>query len=151
MISSVTSCGRRCHIMSLVLAGVAGALFGVGLLVAGMTQPARVIAFLDITGAWDPALAFVMGGALTTYAVATRIVRRRRADPWFDVTWHVPTRRDLDARLLAGAAVFGVGWGIGGLCPGPALVALGSGAMPILAFVAAMLVGMVVQRRLASR
>jgi uncharacterized membrane protein YedE/YeeE len=147
----LAECGTRCRVMSLVFAAAAGALFGAGLLLAGMTQPARVIGFLDITRAWDPTLAFVMGGAVTAYAVASRLVRWRRAEPWFDIAFHLPTRRDLDVRLLAGAAIFGVGWGLGGLCPGPALVAAGSGAAPMLGFVGAMLLGMFVHRRLASR
>ena len=150
MSAGLASCGLRCRVMSLLLPAVAGALFGVGLLVAGMTQPARVIGFLDVTRAWDPTLAFVMGGAVIAYAVAIRVVRRRRSEPWFDIAFHVPTRRDLDARLLVGAAIFGVGWGLGGLCPGPALVAAGSASAHMLGFLAAMLLGMFEYRRLAS-
>jgi uncharacterized protein len=133
---------------SLALAGIAGALFGAGLLVSGMTHPARVIAFLDVTGPWDPSLAFVMGGALAVYAVAFRRIRARRAAPWCDLAFHVPERRDLDAPLLAGAAVFGIGWGLGGWCPGPAVVAAGSGSASALAFFAAMLAGMHAYHRL---
>ncbi|MBE7454002.1 MAG: YeeE/YedE family protein [Kofleriaceae bacterium] len=135
--------------MSLVMAGVVGALFGAGLLVSGMTQPAKVIGFLDVAGGWDPSLAFVMGGAVVVYGLAWRLVRARRREPWFDAAFHLPTRRDLDARLLGGAAIFGVGWGLGGLCPGPGLVAAGGGATTGLAFVAAMLVGLLAQRRFA--
>ena len=150
MSAGVASCGRRCRMMALVLAGLAGVLFGAGLLLSGMTRPERVIGFLDVTGAWNPALAFVMGGALAVYAVATRVVRRRRTDPWFDVAFHLPTRRDLDARLLLGAAIFGVGWGLGGLCPGPGLVAAGSGTVEAIVFVIAMTAGIAIQRRLVQ-
>jgi uncharacterized membrane protein YedE/YeeE len=150
VITAVASCGVRCRVMSLVLAGLAGALFGAGLLLSGMTRPERVIGFLDVTGAWNPSLAFVMGGALAVYAVATRLVRRRRGEPWFDATFHLPTRRDVDARLLVGAAIFGVGWGIGGVCPGPGLVALGAGSADAIAFVVAMVAGLALQRRLVQ-
>ena len=150
MSSTVTSCGARCRVVSLVLAASIGALFGAGLLLSGMTRPERVIAFLDVTGGWNPSLAFVMGGALVVYAVASRLVRRRRTGPWFDVQFHLPTRRDLDARLLIGSAIFGIGWGLGGICPGPGLVAASSGAVGALVFVAAMTVGMLLQRRLAQ-
>jgi uncharacterized membrane protein YedE/YeeE len=136
--------------VSLALAGVAGALFGAGLLVSGMTLPARVIDFLDVTGAWDPSLAFVMGGAALVYAIAFRSIRAGRAEPWFDTAFHLPTRRDLDLRLIAGAALFGIGWGLGGLCPGPAIVTAASGSQTGLAFAAAMLVGMYAQHRAAS-
>lgn len=146
---SAEACGWRCRAMALVLPWLAGALFGAGLLVAGMTDPARVIAFLDVAGPWDPSLAFVMGGAVAVYAVAARWVLRRR-DPWFDVRFHVPTRRDLDRRLVGGAAVFGIGWGLVGLCPGPAIVATASGEPAVLAFVAAMLAGMAAARALRT-
>lgn len=133
--------------MSILLAAVTGALFGVGLLVSGMTQPARVIGFLDVTRDWDPSLAFVMGGAVVVYAIAYRVISVRRADPWFDVKFHLPTHRDLDLPLVGGAALFGVGWGLGGLCPGPGLVAAAAGSGSAIAFVVAMLVGMVLASR----
>jgi len=132
--------------MSIVLAAASGALFGVGLLISGMTQPAKVIGFLDVTGAWDPSLALVIGGAVAVYAVLLRLTKRR-SDPWFDVKFHLPTRNDVDFPLIAGAALFGIGWGLGGLCPGPGLVAAASGSLPALAFVASMIVGMLVQHR----
>jgi len=144
--AGVASCGWRCRAMSIALPALAGAVFGGGLMLAGMTRPERVIGFLDVTRAWNPSLAFVMGGALAVYAVLLRIILRRRRDPWFDVAFHLPTRRDLDARLLVGAAIFGVGWGLGGLCPGPAIVAAGSGRTDVLVFVAAMVAGMLAQR-----
>ncbi|MBA3396757.1 MAG: YeeE/YedE family protein [Deltaproteobacteria bacterium] len=140
--------------MSLVLAAISGALFGAGLLISGMTQPARVIGFLDITGRWDPSLAFVMSGAIGVYAFAYRAVLARRVDPWFDNAFDVPKRRDVDRRLLVGAAIFGVGWGLVGLCPGPAIVSSPSSTSALL-FVAMMLIGMFVVRiasmRLRSR
>jgi uncharacterized membrane protein YedE/YeeE len=108
------------------LATVAGLVFGVGLAVSGMTDPARVIGFLDPLRAWDPSLAFVVGGAIAAYAIAYRVILRR-SDPWFDLRFHVPTRRDIDVQLVLGAALFGIGWGLGGLCPGPGIVAAASG------------------------
>lgn len=133
--------------MSLLLAGVAGLVFGAGLLVSGMTQPAKVIGFLDVTRHWDPSLMFVMGGGVGVYMMAFHAIRRWRNDPWFDVKFHLPTRRDLDAPLLIGAALFGIGWGLGGLCPGPGIVAAASGSTTGIAFVTAMLAGMHLQHR----
>lgn len=141
------TCGRKCRVMSLVLAGVAGVVFGGGLLLSGMTQPAKVVGFLDLGGSWDPSLAFVMAGAATIYALAFRRIRACRREPWLDVAFHVPTRRDLDAPLVVGAALFGVGWGLGGLCPGPGIVAAASGSSSAIAFVIAMVAGMYVQHR----
>lgn len=132
--------------LSLLLAGVAGALFGAGLLVSGMTQPARVLGFLDVLGGWDPTLAFVMGGAVLVYALAYRLALRRGV-PWLEPRLQLPTRRDIDPPLVLGAALFGVGWGLAGLCPGPALVSAASGSLPALAFVGAMLAGMHLQHR----
>src|SRR6185295_7370618 len=101
----------------------------VGLAVSGMTRPSKVVGFLDVFGAWDASLAFVMVGAIGVHAVLQRVIARR-GSPLFEDRFHLPTRRDVDARLLAGAAVFGVGWGLGGFCPGPGLVAAASGAVP---------------------
>jgi uncharacterized membrane protein YedE/YeeE len=137
----------RRRALALLLAGLSGALFGAGLLVSGMTQPARVIAFLGGAGRWDPSLAFVMGSAVVVYALALRWIRRRRPLPWFGAALHLPTRRDLDLPLIVGAALFGIGWGLGGLCPGPAIVSAAAGDLPALAFVAAMVAGMSVQHR----
>lgn len=140
-------CRARGRSASLLFAGLAGALFGAGLLVSGMTQPARVIGFLDVTGPWDPSLAFVMGGAVLVYAIALRRIRRRWRAPWFDVEFHLPARRDLDPPLILGAALFGTGWGLGGLCPGPGIVSAAAGSLTGLAFVAAMIAGMAAQHR----
>lgn len=144
---AVTGGGGVRRAASLTLAAVAGALFAVGLLVSGMTQPAKVVAFLDVAGAWDPSLAFVMGGAMVVYALAAWRIRGRGA-PWFDRGFHLPTRRDVDRPLVLGSAIFGIGWGLGGLCPGPALVSAAAGSGAAAAFVAAMLAGMAAQHRL---
>lgn len=148
---NAASCGSRCRAMSLAIAGLTGALFGAGLLVSGMTQPAKIVGFLDPIGGWDPSLAFVMGGAVVVYAVAWRWIHRHRRDPWFDVRFHLPTRRDIDRQLVAGAAIFGVGWGLGGFCPGPGIVAAASGNAAGIAFVVAMLAGMLFQHGSARR
>lgn len=115
-----------------------GLVFAIGLVVAGMTMPSKVRGFLDFTGAWDPTLVFVMGGAIGVHALAYRMVRGRAA-PLLGDRFHLPTREDLDARLMLGAAVFGIGWGLGGYCPGPALTSIVSGSSTVLVFVAAML------------
>lgn len=128
------------------LAAISGAIFALGLVVSGMVDPGRVTAFLDVTGHWDPTLAFVMAGAIAVHAPLARMVRRRSA-PIFDTKFHQPERTKIEPRLVAGAALFGVGWGLSGYCPGPALVSLGSGATPILVFVGAMIGGVVIARR----
>jgi len=134
--------------MSFGIAALAGALFAVGLAISGMTSPAKITAFLDIGGAWDPALAFVMVGAIAVYASLQRIIRRRVAPVLAD-RFHVPVARRIDARLVAGAALFGVGWGVSGYCPGPALVSLGGGTASALIFVVAMIGGVAFARRFA--
>jgi hypothetical protein len=126
----------------------AGALFAVGLAVAGMTVPSKVTGFLDFAGHWDPSLMFVMGGAVMVHFVLFRLILRR-SSPIFDTKFHLPTRRDIDVRLVLGAAIFGVGWGLGGYCPGPGLVSLTSGVGPIV-FIATMAAGMWLQRSLDS-
>ncbi len=119
-----------------------GALFGGGLLLSGMTQPDKVLGFLTpFSGAWDPSLALVMVGAIGIHAVLLRVILKRGA-PLKDSKFHLPTRTDLDARLVAGAALFGVGWGVGGVCPGPGLVGAPSLTLPLLLFVGGMLLGM---------
>ena len=124
---------------------LSGILFGAGLALGGMTDPARVRGFLDLFGAWDPTLAFVMGGAVIVMAVAWRVVARM-PQPWLAEAFHLPTRADLTPRLSGGAALFGVGWGIAGLCPGPGIAALVIEPMSAAVFVAAMLVGMAAVR-----
>ena len=129
---------------------VAGLLFGTGLILSGMTNPAKVQNFLDVAGAWDPSLALVMGGAVAVATVGFGLLRRAADAPLFAARFGWPTRTDLDAPLVAGAAIFGIGWGLGGLCPGPALAALPTGRAGVLAFVAAMLAGFVAARWLGA-
>ena len=124
-----------------VAAFAAGLIFAVGLALGGMTDPRKVMSFLDITGGWDPSLAFVMGGAILVYAPGYRLVTRRER-PWLDTRFHLPTRHDIDTRLVLGGVLFGAGWGLGGFCPGPALVSLMSFGPGALVFGGAMLVGM---------
>ena len=126
-----------------------GLLFGGGLVVAGMADPAKVLNFLDVaaipSGGWDPSLAFVMvGGVVVTFIGYSLVLKRPH--PLFDTTFHMPTLKDIDARVVAGPAIFGIGWGLAGFCPGPALTALGTGSTQALLFVAAMLSGMVAAR-----
>jgi uncharacterized membrane protein YedE/YeeE len=121
---------------------LAGLLFALGLALSGMTQPARVLGFLDVTGAWDPSLAFVMLGALAVYAPAQRLITRRRARPLQAAAFELPATSPIDAALIAGAAVFGVGWGLAGFCPGPALVASAAGAREAAWTSLGMLLGM---------
>ena len=132
------------------VAGLAGALFGVGLAVSGMTRPEKVANFLDLAGSWDASLMFVMVGAIGVHLVASRVLRRRPA-PAFEERWHLPTRKDLDAKLVVGAALFGVGWGLGGYCPGPGLVSAGAGSLAALVFVGGMTLGILVEHALARR
>jgi len=133
-----------------LVAFLSGVIFALGLGLGGMTQPHKVIAFLDLAGRWDPSLAFVMAGAIAVYLPAYRLMKRR-GRPLLAPTLELPTRTELDAPLLAGAALFGIGWGLSGFCPGPALVSLTTLAVPALVFGAAMLAGMglhtLVQRR----
>jgi uncharacterized membrane protein YedE/YeeE len=127
--------------MQALIALVAGLVFGSGLIVSGMANPAKVLGFLDITGRWDPSLALVMAGAIAVGAAGFAFAGRR-TQTILRTPMHLPTRRDIDRRLVAGSLLFGVGWGLAGFCPGPALVAVGAGSLKALAFVGAMLVGM---------
>jgi uncharacterized protein len=120
-----------------------GLLFGLGLLLAGMTDPAKVLAFLDLAGAWDPSLALVMGGGIAMGLGAFGLAKRRQRT-LLGGPLRLPTATEIDRRLLAGSALFGVGWGLAGFCPGPALVSLGLGDARVAVFVAAMLAGMAV-------
>lgn len=149
--SAGVTCEGRCARVAVASALLIGALFGAGLLVSGMTDPHKVVAFLDVTGGWDPSLGFVMAGAIAVYAPLLRLIRGRRKAPWADATFHLPTRRDIDLGLVMGAAIFGVGWGLGGLCPGPGVVAAAAGSQTGLLFVGAMLVGMLAQHGWARR
>jgi uncharacterized membrane protein YedE/YeeE len=120
---------------------LAGLVFGLGLIVSGMADPAKVLGFLDLGGAWDPSLAFVMAGAIAVGALAFAVARKRTVS-FLGAKMKLPTSRDIDGRLVIGSVVFGIGWGVAGFCPGPGLVALGMGEVKALVFVTAMLVGM---------
>lgn len=126
--------------MNLLIALLTGVLFGLGLTVSGMIDPAKVLNFLDLAGHWDPTLAFVMGGAVLVSLPAYQLARRR-ARPLLAPTFKLPANTPVDRRLLVGAAIFGIGWGIGGFCPGPAVAALASLQWPVLGFVLAMIAG----------
>jgi uncharacterized protein len=139
----------------------AGLLFALGLVVSGMTQPAKVIGFLNIgglaqgvswtaqAGLWDPSLAFVMGGALMVTLIAFAFTPRTGNKPWAAEAFALPTRQDIDTKLIAGGVLFGIGWALAGYCPGPALTSVLTGGIDAIAFVVAMLVGMVAAKKLA--
>lgn len=139
--------------LAYITAAVSGFLFAVGLVLAGMTQPAKVIAFLDFFGHWDPSLAFVMGGAIAVYMPLYRLALRQA--PLAGETYSFSTMEKIDSRLLGGAALFGIGWGLAGYCPGPGVASIGAGATSALVFVAAMVGGMaafaMVDRALGAR
>jgi uncharacterized protein len=135
---------------SLITALAAGLLFALGLVLSGMTQPAKVIGFLNIwgmfdgsfPGKWDPSLAFVMGGALLVTLVAFAVTPRTGKKPWFADKFELPTRKDLDIKLIGGAALFGIGWALAGYCPGPALASVLAGGTDIFIFVSCLIGGM---------
>ncbi len=133
---------------------LSGLLSGIGLAMSGLLDPARVRGFLDVTGAWDSTLAFVLAGAVTASSLGTALARSLRR-PLLADTFDWPTRTRIDRPLVLGAVLFGIGWGLSGFCPGPAVAALSTGLMPVIVFVAAMLVGMALhgalRRRLSSR
>jgi uncharacterized membrane protein YedE/YeeE len=132
---------NRRSALEVATAGLAGLVFGLGLVVSGMSNPAKVLAFLDLAGPWDPSLALVMAGAIAVGAVGFALARRR-ATSVLGQPMDLPSSRAIDARLAIGATAFGVGWGLVGLCPGPALTALSTGSIEAIVFVAAMLAGM---------
>lgn len=136
----------------LVVSLVAGLMFGFGLALSGMMDPDKVLGFLDVAGAWDPSLAFVLAGAVAVSGIGT-VLRMRMRGPVLAPRFEIPTQRSLDGKLIGGAALFGIGWGLAGLCPGPALASLVLGLPAIGVFVSAMVVGMALHRvtpRLAS-
>jgi uncharacterized protein len=140
--------------MSMLVQFLIGLLFGSGLVVAGMSDPAKVQNFLDLaaipTGGWDASLAFVMGaGTLVTYLGYRFVLKRKQ--PIFDSQFHMPKAKHIDAPIVVGPAIFGIGWGLGGFCPGPAFTALGTGSSQAIIFIVAMLVGMVAARLLALK
>jgi uncharacterized membrane protein YedE/YeeE len=124
---------------------LAGTIFGAGLMLGGMTDPARVRGFLDLFGAWDPTLAFVMGGAVLVMALAW-LLQKRMQRPVFATSFALPDRNDITAKLVGGSALFGIGWGIAGLCPGPGFAALAIEPLSAAIFVAAMLAGVMLVR-----
>lgn len=129
--------------MNSVFSLLAGLLFGIGLIVSGMADPGKVISFLDITRAWDPSLAFVMGGAISVGFFAFRMAKKRNR-PVCVEKMHLPTATQVDKRLIGGGVLFGIGWGLAGICPGPGLVLLGAGTLKGFVFVTAMVAGMLI-------
>lgn len=136
--------------MTLIASLLSGLVFGLGLIVSGMASPAKVLAFLDIAGAWDPSLAFVMVGAVVTAFIGYRLVFKRQK-PLTAASFQLPAKKEIDRPLLLGSAIFGIGWGLGGFCPGPALTAATLGAAGTYAFLPMMFAGMWLARALASR
>jgi uncharacterized membrane protein YedE/YeeE len=136
--------------MLILFAGLSGLVFGLGLLLAGMANPAKVLAFLDLAGNWDPSLAFVMLGGIAVALLPFRLAQRR-TQSLLGAPIQMPVSRQIDKRLLGGAWLFGMGWGIAGICPGPALVLLGSGTTKAVVFVLAMLAGMLIFELVESR
>lgn len=123
-------------------AALAGFLFASGLALSGMTQPSKVIGFLDFAGNWDATLVFVMGGAVMVYATGFRLIRWRKKKPVFGTSFEIPTRKTIDAKLVGGAALFGIGWGLAGFCPGPALAGTGALRTEAMIFYVFMTLGM---------
>jgi uncharacterized protein len=136
--------------LKLLVNVVAGVLFGIGLAISGMADPEKVLNFLDLTGTWDPSLAFVMVGAIAVTALGFALVTRRSA-PVLEARFELPAKSPVDIRLVTGAAVFGIGWGLGGYCPGPAIASLALGASGTLVFVPAMLAGIALAEFLRLR
>ena len=137
--------------MRLLSAFLIGAVFGIGIAISGMANPAKVVNFFDIAGTFDPSLIFVMGGAVVTAFIGYRIVFAVRKTPIQAATFALPTRKDIDMPLVAGSAVFGIGWGISGFCPGGAIPALGYGQMEVVYFVLSMAAGIVAAQSLRNR
>jgi len=134
---------RHFHLYSLYLIGL---LFGLGLIVSGMSNPQKILNFLDVTGNWDPSLVFVMGGAVSV-GLGGFYLASKRTQSFFDGALQIPSRRDISGPLVIGSLIFGAGWGIAGFCPGPAIVALGAGHVKALVFILAMLAGMALCKR----
>tara|TARA_R110000824_G_scaffold208405_5_gene394043 strand:+ start:2793 stop:3212 length:420 start_codon:yes stop_codon:yes gene_type:complete len=125
----------------------AGLIFGLGLAISGMTDPARVLGFLDVAGAWDPTLMFVLGGAVVTTFIGYRLVFKRSA-PLLGGVFQLPTKKELDGKLLGGAALFGIGWGLSGYCPGPAIASIGGISLPLAAMLLTMVLGWFAAKKL---
>lgn len=135
--------------MQLVMSYLIGLIFGIGISISGMANPAKVLNFFDVAGSWDPSLIVVMGGAVVAAFIGYRLVFWRKA-PVFDANFQLPTNTRLDARLIGGSVIFGVGWGISGFCPSGALPALGTGRIEVLTFVAALIAGILAARGLIA-
>lgn len=136
--------------LRILTALAAGLLFGLGLAISGLLNPAKVKAFLDITGAWDPSLIFVLGAGVVVAFIGYRLAFAINK-PFFDDQLHLPTKTRIDRPLIIGSAIFGVGWGLAGFCPGPAIASLSLGLLPAVIFAVAMLIGMVTHDRLLAR
>ena len=136
--------------MKTLMGYIAGLFFGLGLGISGMTDPARVLGFLDLFGAWDPTLMFVLGGAVVTNFIGYRLVLRRKA-PLYGSIFQLPTRQDLDIRLIGGSALFGIGWGLSGYCPGPAFASIAGLTLPLAAMLVAMVAGWYLAKAIPSR
>ncbi|MCE0733002.1 YeeE/YedE family protein [Halomonas sp. G15] len=136
--------------MKTLMGYIAGLIFGLGLAVSGMTDPARVLGFLDLAGAWDPTLMFVLGGAVVTNFIGYRLVFKR-PNPIYAEAFQLPTRQDLDARLIGGSALFGIGWGLSGYCPGPAIASIAGLTLPLVAMLVAMVAGWFLARAIPAR
>ena len=137
-------------VKSYLAAFICGIIFSIGLGMSGMTQPQKVIGFLDVFGEWDLSLAFVMGGAVISYLLLQLLIQRRFSKPMLAERFQIPTRMDLDRSLIFGALLFGMGWGLGGYCPGPAITTLGSGSLNAVLFMVAMGIGMLLADRVIS-
>ncbi len=129
------------HFSALIFALLSGLIFGIGLILAGMANPVKVLAFLDLAGLWDPSFGLVMGGAIAVGLVAFTLAKKRTRS-FLGLPMNLPTSRTIDQRLIVGSLIFGIGWGLAGICPAPAFVLLGAGSLKGIAFLVAMLVGM---------
>lgn len=147
-ISKRTLAVKNRGVVKIAAGYLAGLLFGLGLAISGMTDPARVLGFLDVAGAWDPTLMFVLGGAVVTAFVGYRVVFAR-GEPLFSGSFQLPTKQTLDGKLLGGAALFGIGWGLSGYCPGPAIASVGGLSIPLLALLIAMVAGWFIAKRIS--
>ncbi len=137
--------------MKLLVAAISGLLFGIGMAVSGMIDPAKVIGFLDVAGQWDPSLAFVMGGALMVFMPAYLFLIKPRGNALLGEKYCLPTNTNIDKRLLGGAAIFGLGWGVAGVCPGPAIASASYGNIGIIIFIASMVLGSTLTKIIASK
>ncbi|HPF45593.1 MAG: YeeE/YedE family protein [Alphaproteobacteria bacterium] len=129
----------------IISAFIAGLIFGLGLIISGMSNPAKVLNFLDLAGTFDPSLLFVMGGAILVVFTGYKLVLKRNT-PIFDNAFHIPTRKDIDKNLIIGSAIFGLGWGIGGFCPGPSLTSILLGSEGIIYFFPSLIVGLIITK-----